>query len=41
MEETQEKLLHRESVKIDIANAHTPFAELDEPVQSRHPLCRR
>jgi ribosome-associated protein len=33
MEETQEKLLHRESVKIDIANAHTPFTDLDEPVR--------
>jgi ribosome-associated protein len=33
MEETQEKLLHRESVKIDITNAHTPFTDLDEPVR--------
>lgn len=33
MEETQEKLLHRETVKIDISNAHTPFTDLDEEVR--------
>ena len=33
MEEIQEKLLHRESVKIDISSAHTPFADLDEEVK--------
>lgn len=33
MEETQEKLLHRETVKVEIPVAHTPFSELDEPVR--------
>ena len=33
MEEIQEKLLHRESVKIDISDAHTPFADLDAEVK--------
>lgn len=33
MEETQEKLLHRETVKVEIPAAHTPFSELDEPVR--------
>ena len=33
MEELQEKSLHRESVKIDISQAHTKFDELDESVQ--------
>lgn len=33
MEELQEKVLHRESVKVDITPAHTPFSELDPEVQ--------
>jgi ribosome-associated protein len=33
MEETQEKLLHRESVKIEIPTASTPFEEIDPEVQ--------
>jgi len=33
MEETQERSLHRETVKIDIAEPPTPFAELDPEVQ--------
>jgi ribosome-associated protein len=33
MEELQEKTLHREKVSIEIANNHTPFAELDEEVK--------
>lgn len=33
MEELQEKSLQRESVKIDIANAQTPFADLDAEVK--------
>ena len=33
MEETQEKSLQRESVKIDIAQAQTPFTELDPEIQ--------
>jgi ribosome-associated protein len=33
MEETQEKLLHRESVKIEIPKVSTPFEELDPEVQ--------
>jgi ribosome-associated protein len=33
MEELQEKTLHRESVSIEIAQNHTPFAELDEEVR--------
>jgi ribosome-associated protein len=33
MEETQEKSLHRETVKIDISQAPTPFAELDPELQ--------
>jgi ribosome-associated protein len=33
MEETQERSLHREAVKIDIAEPPTPFAELDPQVQ--------
>ena len=33
MEELQEKTLQRESVSIEIANNHTPFAELDEEVK--------
>jgi len=30
MEETQEKLLHRETVKVEIPIAHTQFSELDD-----------
>lgn len=33
MEETQERSLNREAVKIEIANKPTPFAELDPEVQ--------
>jgi ribosome-associated protein len=33
MEETQEKLLHRESVRIEIPQASTPFEEVDKEVQ--------
>lgn len=33
MEETQERLLQREAVKIEIAATPTPFAELDPEVQ--------
>ena len=33
MEETQEKLLHRESVKIEIPEVSTPFEEVDPEVQ--------
>lgn len=33
MEELQEKSLHRESVKIDIAQARTQFSELDPELQ--------
>ncbi len=33
MEETQERSLQREAVKIDIAETPTPFAELDPQVQ--------
>lgn len=33
MEELQEKVLHRESVKVEIAPVHTPFSELDPEVQ--------
>jgi ribosome-associated protein len=33
MEETQEKLLHRERVKIELPDTRTPFAELDEEVR--------
>lgn len=33
MEETQERSLHRETVKIEIAEPPTPFAELDPEVQ--------
>jgi ribosome-associated protein len=33
MEELQEKTLQRESVSIEIAQNHTPFAELDEEVK--------
>ena len=33
MEETQEKLLHRETVKVEIPAAHTPFNELDDSVK--------
>ena len=33
MEETQERSLHREAVKIEITEAPTPFAELDPEVQ--------
>jgi ribosome-associated protein len=33
MEETQEKSLHRETVKIDISQPPTPFAELDPELQ--------
>lgn len=33
MEETQERSLHREAVKIEIANKPTPFNELDPEVQ--------
>jgi ribosome-associated protein len=33
MEETQEKLLHRESVKIEIPKVSTPFEEIDPDVQ--------
>ena len=33
MEELQEKTLHRETVSIEIAQNHTPFAELDEEVK--------
>lgn len=33
MEETQEKLLRHERVKIDLSKARTPFTELDEEVQ--------
>ena len=35
MEELQEKTLQRESVSIEIANNHTPFAELDEEATTR------
>lgn len=33
MEETQEKSLQRETVKIDITQTPTPFADLDQEVQ--------
>lgn len=33
MEELQEKTLQREPVSIEIANNHTPFAELDDEVK--------
>lgn len=33
MEELQEKSLHRESAKIEIANAHTPYSDLDAEVK--------
>jgi ribosome-associated protein len=33
MEELQEKSLHRESVKIEIPQAHTKFEDLDEELQ--------
>lgn len=33
MEETQERSLHREAVKIEIAETPTPFAELDPEVK--------
>ena len=33
MEELQEKTLQRETVSIEIAQNHTPFAELDEEVK--------
>lgn len=33
MEETQEKLLHRERVKIEITDSRTPFADLDDEVK--------
>jgi ribosome-associated protein len=33
MEETQEKLLHRERVKIEINDSRTPFADLDDEVK--------
>ncbi|MCC7307615.1 MAG: ribosome silencing factor [Acidobacteria bacterium] len=33
MEELQEKTLHRESARIEIAKAATPFAEIDPEVQ--------
>ncbi|MEP6788416.1 MAG: ribosome silencing factor [Acidobacteriota bacterium] len=33
MEETQERSLHRDAVKIEIAETPTPFAELDPEVQ--------
>ena len=33
MEETQEKTLQRETVKIDIAQAQTPFSDLDPELQ--------
>jgi ribosome-associated protein len=33
MEELQERSLHREAVKIEIADTPTPFAELDPEVQ--------
>lgn len=33
MEELQEKTLHRESVRIEITQIHTPFSELDEEVK--------
>ena len=33
MEETQEKLLRHERVRIDLANTRTPFAELDDEVK--------
>lgn len=33
MEETQEKLLHRDSVRIEIPKVSTPFQEIDPEVQ--------
>ncbi|MGD9563389.1 MAG: ribosome silencing factor [Pyrinomonadaceae bacterium] len=33
MEELQEKTLHRESVRIEVPNAATPFTEIDPEVQ--------
>ena len=33
MEELQEKSLHRETVKVDISQTRTPFAELDPELQ--------
>ena len=33
MEELQEKSLHRETVKVDISQARTPFGELDPELQ--------
>ncbi len=33
MEELQEKSLHRESAKIEIANAQTPYSDLDAEVK--------
>ncbi|MEO8650131.1 MAG: ribosome silencing factor [Acidobacteriota bacterium] len=33
MEEIQEKMLHRESVKIEIPNSNTPFADIDDEVK--------
>ena len=33
MEETQERSLQREAVKIEIAETHTPFADLDPEVK--------
>jgi ribosome-associated protein len=33
MEELQEKTLHRESVRIEITQTHTPFSELDKEVK--------
>ncbi len=33
MEETQEKLLARDSVKIELAQSNTPFDELDEEIK--------
>ena len=33
MEELQEKTLHRESVKVEIAKVSTPFEEIDQEVQ--------
>jgi ribosome-associated protein len=33
MEETQERSLHREAVKIEIVDTPTPFSELDPPFQ--------
>ena len=33
MEETQEKLLHRESVKLETPAAHTAYSDLDEAVR--------